>query len=231
MKVMVLNGSPKGALSVTFQYLRYLIKHHAAHDFTVAHVSQQIDDLINEPQKFEALIQQISQARCIIWATPVYCYLVPAQLKQFIELLFQRQAAPHLEQKYAAVISSSSHFFDHAAQRYLHAICDDLGLHYLGFFSAEMYDLLKPEVQTKLGLFADSIFSRSALGQPASRHYAELIKTDFSYHPRKSSRPMALADKKAMIVSDATSRDPNLQHMIHRLRESFFPACEHQNLH
>lgn len=45
MKVVVLNGSPKGALGVSLHYALYMIKQHPRHDYEVVHVAERIDEL------------------------------------------------------------------------------------------------------------------------------------------------------------------------------------------
>ena len=42
MKVVVLNGSPKGNYSITLQTINYLAKIYPIHEFNILHVGQQI---------------------------------------------------------------------------------------------------------------------------------------------------------------------------------------------
>ena len=42
MNILVINGSPKGANSITLQTVNYLQKLHGEHTFTVLHAGQKI---------------------------------------------------------------------------------------------------------------------------------------------------------------------------------------------
>ena len=42
MKITVLNGSPKGELSVTMQYVAYLAKLYPQHEFNIYHIAQRL---------------------------------------------------------------------------------------------------------------------------------------------------------------------------------------------
>ena len=48
MKITVLNGSPKGPLSITLQYVYFLQKAFPQHEFGVYHVAQQIKKLARD---------------------------------------------------------------------------------------------------------------------------------------------------------------------------------------
>jgi NAD(P)H-dependent FMN reductase len=48
MKIIVLNGSPKGEVSVTLQYARYLEKVNPQHTFTYEYIALQIKHLEND---------------------------------------------------------------------------------------------------------------------------------------------------------------------------------------
>jgi NAD(P)H-dependent FMN reductase len=82
MKILVLNGSPKGELSVTMQYVRYMQKRNPTHDFAINHISQRIKLLDEHPEAFAEVIGQVRTADALLWATPVYYFLVPTQYKQ-----------------------------------------------------------------------------------------------------------------------------------------------------
>ncbi len=95
----------------------------------------------------------------MIWAFPVYCLLVPAHYKRFIELLLERHVEASFQDKYAAILTTSIHYFDHTAHEYVRGICDDLGMKCVGGYSAEIYDLLQEEEQGRFLLFAKALFT------------------------------------------------------------------------
>lgn len=104
------------------------------------------------------MIASVSSADAVLFATPVYYILVPSQLKRFIELAFTRNASGAFADKYAASLTTSIHFFDHAATAYLRAIAEDLGMHWAGSFMAKTDDLLTLKGQEDLVLFAEDFF-------------------------------------------------------------------------
>ncbi len=73
--------------------------------------------------------------------------------------------------KYAAVLTTSIHFYDHTAHNYMNAICDDLGMHYVDGFSAEMHDLLEERGRWQLTLFAQDFLDALATQSPTIRNF------------------------------------------------------------
>jgi NAD(P)H-dependent FMN reductase len=142
MKIVVLNGSPKGDVSVTMQYVAYLRKKFPGHDVEILNIAHEIKKIERDPATWDAVIAGIRSADLLLWAFPLYYLLVPSQYKRFIELIFEHGAQDAFAGKYAASLSTSIHFFDQTAHAYIHAVSDDLGLKFLGAYSAEMRDLL-----------------------------------------------------------------------------------------
>ncbi|NLA77644.1 MAG: NAD(P)H-dependent oxidoreductase, partial [Clostridiales bacterium] len=137
MKICVLNGSPKGKYSITLQTVLFLEKKFPECDFDIVHVGQKIRAY--EKDISEAL-KSISQADLLLFSYPVYTFIAPYQLHRFIELLKEQKV--DLSGKFAAQLSTSKHFFDVTAHRYIEENCFDLGLKYIGGLSADMDDLL-----------------------------------------------------------------------------------------
>src|SRR5574341_1393490 len=92
MNILVLNGSPKGELSVTLQYVAYLQKKFATYNFKIEHIAQRIKRLERSEAAFDAILADVRAADLVLWATPVYYLLVPGQVKRFIELVNERGA-------------------------------------------------------------------------------------------------------------------------------------------
>ncbi len=155
MKVMVLGGSPKGNKSVTMQYIEYLQVRYPQHTFQVEYPAFYLKKFENKTVEFQALMEKIRKADLIIWAFPLYFCLVHSNYKRFIELLFERKAQSYFEGKYTASLSTSIHFFDHAAHNYIHSICDDLKMSYIGRHSPKMDDLTKKSGQQELCSFME----------------------------------------------------------------------------
>ena len=216
MKIVVLNGSPKGDVSVTMQYVNYLIKKYPQHEFTTVNISQRIKLIEKNQDEFAQIIADIQAADGVLWAFPLYILLVHAHYKRFIELVFERGAQAVFAGKYAASLSTSIHFFDHTAHNYIHAICDDLGMHFVESFSPEMEDLLNEQGQIKTTQFGEHLLNAIQSHAVTPRQYAPLNWRDFQYEPGEGGTPVATNGKKVVILHD--SRDPsnNLSRMVAR---------------
>jgi hypothetical protein len=59
MKITVLNGSPKGELSVTMQYVAYLAKLYPQHEFNIHHIAQRLKRLEKDSKAFDGVIDKI----------------------------------------------------------------------------------------------------------------------------------------------------------------------------
>ena len=137
MKVLVLNGSPSGKNSITLQTVHYIELFFPKAEFEVLHVGQQIRSYEND---FEPAAISLQGADLILFCYPVYTFLVPSQLHRFIELI--RENGVDLAGKFATQITTSKHFYDTTAHRFIEDICGDLGMLYIRGLSADMDDLL-----------------------------------------------------------------------------------------
>ena len=152
MNILVLNGSPKGEYSITLQTIRYLEKLHPEHTFDVLHVGRQIKSLEKD---FSKVIQAIEKADLLLFSYPVYTFIAPYQLHRFIELL--KAAKIDLSGKWASQLTTSKHFYDVTAHRYIQDNCHDLGLKFVRGLSADMDDLLTQQGQHQACSFFDYV--------------------------------------------------------------------------
>ena len=136
MNVLVLNGSPKGSYSITLQTVLYLEKKFPEHQFNVLHVGQRIKSLEKD---FTPAIDAIKNADLLLFSYPVYTFIAPCQLHRFIELMKEHQV--DVTGKYASQITTSKHFYDVTAHRYIQDNCQDMGLKFVRGLSADMEDL------------------------------------------------------------------------------------------
>jgi multimeric flavodoxin WrbA len=231
MKITVLNGSPKGAMSVTMQYVNYIQRAFPQHDLEIVHVAQRIRKLEGSEQAWHEVLSRIRGSDGVLWAFPLYILHVHANYKRFIELIWERDAAGAFSGKYAATLSTSIHFFDNTAHSYMQAICDDLGMKYLGCFSPEMRDLLGEEGQAKTRLFAESFFQSIERRAPTPLSYAPVSIRDFVYDPSLVADQVGTNGKKVLLLTDAEADQTNLLGMIDRFRASFAQEVETVNLH
>jgi len=231
MNITVLNGSPKGNTSVTLQYVHFIQKKFPQHELRVHNISGRIKSIEKEEKRFQEVIDDIQTSDGVLWAFPLYYYLVPSQYKRFIELIWERDAREIFRNKYTAVLTTSIHFFDHTAHNYMHAICDDLDMNYVGFFSAEMYDLLRRNRREMFILFAQIFFEAIEKKIPTAKSYPPLTHRKFDFIPRGiKEQKIESYNKKIVILTDSEDPQTNLGKMIERLRISFSDGIEVINL-
>lgn len=218
MKITVLNGSPKGDLSVTMQSVAYLAKVFPQHEFTVLHIAQRLKRLESDRAAFDQVIDQVRGADAVLWGFPLYILTVHGHYKRFIELVFEREAQAAFAGRYAASLSTSIHFFDHTAHNYIHAICDDLGMRFVDAFPAHMGDLMKEDGRRQLTEFGRQFLDAAERGVPTQRAYPPLAWRDFTYRPERPSIAVPTGGKKVVILHDARSTDGNVARMVARCR-------------
>ena len=218
MKIVVLNGSPKGMTSVAMQYVLFLRKKLPQHEFAILNVCQDIKRLESDEPHFLEAIQSVAESDGVLWAFPLYYLLVHGDYKRFIELVFARGAGAAFEGKHAAVLTTSIHFFDHTAHDYLNGICDDLGMKYVGSYSAEMQDLLQEQERDRLLLFADDFLHAIEERRSTPRRFRPVVHDGFTYEPGVPTKKVATLGKNIVIVTDAEDSAGNLAKMAARLK-------------
>ena len=231
MKIAVLNGSPKGEKSVTLQYALFMQKKFPDLELAIHPVAQKIQKLERDEEAFRQLLEDIRSAELVLWAFPLYFLSVSSQFKRFIELIFERGADEAFRDRYAAALSTSVHFFDHTAHNYMHAICDDLRMRYLGGYSAGMYDLLRRRERQRFLLFAENLQDAVKRRAPTAAMYPPLTWTPFTYLPSPAQSSVDAGGKRVLILTDARPEDANLTGMVQMLRDQFLQGGEVVNLH
>jgi multimeric flavodoxin WrbA len=231
MKITVLNGSPKGELSVTMQSVAYLARIYPQHEFNMLHIAQRIKIIEKDPNAFDQVIEQIHASEAVLWGFPLYILHVHAHYKRFIELIFERGAQAAFSGKYAASLSTSIHFFDHTAHNYIHGICDDLEMRFVDSFSADMHDLIKEDARQQLVQFGRQFLDAVEQCVPTQRQYPPLTCRNFAYQSELAPNPVSVAGKKVVILHDEKSTDSNLAKMVARCRSTFADEVNVVNIH
>ncbi|MFX0001628.1 MAG: flavodoxin family protein [Candidatus Hodarchaeota archaeon] len=233
MKIIVLNGSPKGIESATMQYILYIQKKFPQYELKILNIAQQIKKLEKNEEKFKEVIDDVKNSDGIIWGFPLYVALVPSQYKRFIELITERKKEQYFRDKYTALLATSIHFYDHTAINYMNAICDDLEMKYVGSFSADMFDLMFPDKRKQLILFAENLFYAIEKNLPTSRKNIPLIKQSFDYIPgklEKEEKKIDTLEKRVLVVTDSIDKSTNLGKMIQRFQDCFSNEIEIINI-
>ena len=210
MRILVLNGSPKGSYSITLQTVNYLQAKYPAHTFEVLHVGQRIKQFEKD---FAPAGEALERADLLLFSYPVYTFIAPCQLHRFIELV--KEHGIDLTGKYATQLSTSKHFYDVTAHRYIQDNCGDLGLKYIRGLSADMDDLLKEKGQKEAEAFFDYVlwsvendsFEGVSAISTASKHCPVTV-------------PALEGEKQGdvVIVTDCEEDNHQLQSMINRFR-------------
>ena len=213
MNILVLNGSPKADYSITLQTVRYLEKLHPEHTFDVLHVGRQIKSLEKD---FSKAVEAVEKADLLLFSYPVYTFIAPYQLHRFIELL--KAAKIDLSGKWATQLTTSKHFYDVTAHRYIQDNCLDLGLKFVRGLSADMDDLLSAKGQQEARSFFDFVL-----------HSVENDR--YEPFPENPSDPKCLPvsvpaagekmDGDVVILTTCAEEDTQLQSMIARFQAVF----------
>lgn len=216
MKIAVINGSPKGQYSITLQTVLYLEKKYPEHEFRVLHAGHIIRALEKDFSKAGELL---SWADSLMFSYPVYTFLAPSQLHRFVELL--KESGLDISGKYATQITTSKHFYDMTAHRYIKENCLDLGLRFIDGLSADMEDLLTEKGRSD----AEKFFDRF-LWSVGEGIFEEVEKEEPTFDlvqvtPVQNQKEK-LSGKDVVILTDETDPTSNLSAMIRRF-EAVFP--------
>ncbi|MEN6611424.1 MAG: NAD(P)H-dependent oxidoreductase [Methanoregulaceae archaeon] len=230
MKIVVLNGSPKGDLSVTMQYAAYIRKKFPDHEYEILNIAKEIKKIEKDTPVWDRTVASIRSADLVLWAFPLYYLIVSSQYKRFIELIFERKAGDAFADKYGVSLSTSIHFFDQTAHAYIHAVSDDLGMKYLGAYSAEMKDLLQDAERKRLEKFASRTFSAVQEKIPVQPEHEPVARSSFAYVPGREPEAIRAGPGKVVILTDDDGSSPNLPAMTGRLMKLYSGSAELINL-
>lgn len=225
MKFIVLNGSPKGDISVTMQYVHYIEKHYKEHEFNIINISEKINKIERNEKFFKEIIDEVASSDGVIWAFPLYYCLVASQYKRFIELIYERKASAAFKGKYAAILATSIHFSDHTAINYMNAVCDDLDMKFVDYFSPHMHDLTKEHERKNLLHFAENYFNAVKNKRITFKNYNPIEYSPVQYKTENSYEKINTLGKKIVIVTDSLE-NKNLASMIEQFRSNFSETIE-----
>ncbi|MBO4536046.1 MAG: NAD(P)H-dependent oxidoreductase [Bacteroidales bacterium] len=224
MNILIINGSPKGKNSITLHTALYLEKKFPAHSFSYLDAGIKIRAFEKD---FSPALEALKEAELIVFCYPVYTFLVPYQLHRFIELM--KAAAPDLAGKAATQITTSKHFYDITAHRFIEDNCADLGLPFLDGLSADMEDLLTEKGRRQAVDWFE--FTLWKLSRGEWKRPAVTLGCDRASQPVTVpiSVPHDVA-KKAVIVTDLEPGDEGLKAMIERFVAVFPYGCDVVNI-
>ena len=229
MNILVINGSPKGKYSITLQTVLYLEKCFPEHTFQVLHAGQRIKALQKD---FSEVVKELEAADLIMFSYPVYTFIAPSQLHRFIELM--KGSGASLAGKFTTQITTSKHFYDVTAHRYIQDNCQDMGMKFIKGLSADMDDLLTVKGQKEAKQFFGYVQwcmkkdSYEPLPKPPTpAAHVKVHVPEEAVVPSDTSEKTKLADKakktvhgkQVVIVTDCRPQDDQLRDMIARFQK------------
>jgi len=211
MRILVINGSPKGENSITLQTVLYLQKLYPQHSFDVLHAGMKIRALEKD---FSPAVSALEKAELLLFAYPVYTFIAPYQLHRFIELM--KGCGVNLAGKAATQITTSKHFYDVTAHRYVQDNCQDMGLNVIRGLSADMDDLLSEKGQREARDFFDFVcmsMERGIFETPM-----QAVVGNVHRHVSAAETTEEEKNGDVVIVTDCGAEDAQLSAMIARFR-------------
>ena len=214
MNILVINGSPKGKHSITLQTINYLQLLHPEHQFEILHAGQTIKALEKD---FSPAANAITKADLLLFSYPVYTFIAPSQLHRFVELL--KKTNLDLTGKFASQITTSKHFYDMTAHRYIQDNCLDLGLRYIHGLSADMDDLTTKKGQQEAKNFFNYLIwsAEQGISEPAPV-MSVLPDCKIATVPATDVAPKS---GDVVVLTDCASEDLTLKSMIDRFCVTF----------
>ena len=225
MKIVVLGGSPKGSVSVTMQYVKYIEKKRENHEYEYFYPAKSIKAILKDENMLNEMLKTIEKADIVVWAFPVYYMCVHGSYMRFIELCYKHKEI--FTGKYAAAISTSLNFYDHTAHNYIQHVSEDLGMSFLTSHSARMEDLLDLEGQEHVLKFADYIFNAAEQKLSVAASVPVPEYREWKYTPGECNR-LIETDKKIVVLTD--SEEGNTGFMIRSFIQNFKENIEIVNL-
>ena len=211
MNILVLNGSPKGDYSITLQTVKFIAKLYPEHNFEFYNIGQRIKALERD---FSTIIGLIENADVLIFSYPVYTFWAPYQMHKFIELL--KKSPVKLQGKVATQVSTSKHFYDITAHKYIEDNCHDLGLKVVKGLSADMDDLPTEKGQAQAKSFFEYLMWSVE---------NNIFEEDNRNITQPKNKPVTVpqetnGDKNGdvVILTDCLENDNQLKNMIMRFR-------------
>ena len=203
MNILVIVGSPKGKDSITLHTCLYLEKQFPELHFDYIYPGQRIKALEKD---FSPALDAIRKADVLLFCYPVYTFLVPYQLHRFIELM--KASGEDFSGKAATQVTTSKHFYDITAHRFVRDNCADMGLCFLDGLSADMDDILKES------------------GRKQARDWMNFVRWQMG----NGGSPERSNDRKAVVVADLEPGDARLKEMVDLFVAVFPYPCDVINI-
>ncbi len=211
MRILVLNGSPKGKNSITYQTVEFWKLKFPEHQWETLHVGQTIK---RYEKDFAPAKEALEKAELLLFSYPVYTFIAPSQLHRFVELMKAHQV--DVRGKWASQLTTSKHFYDVTAHRYVMENAQDMGLHFVRGLSADMDDLTIKRGQQEAESFFRYLMWSIENG---------VCEPDLPAQPEPARVPVTVPPSSAqdkpgdiVILTDCAPEDQHLSDMIARFQ-------------
>jgi len=210
MEILVLNGSPKGDYSITLHTVLYLKELYPQDHFEILHVGQKIKSFEKD---FSDAKTSIEKADVLLFSYPVYTFIAPYQMHRFIELMKENNVS--VTGKIATQITTSKHFYDVTAHRYIQDNVQEMGMKFIRGLSADMEDLSTEKGQAEATKYWDHFH------WCVEQHIFEpcYLKTSKPVHmPVEVPSSIEKTDGDVVIIASFKEDDKQLADMIARFQ-------------
>lgn len=163
----------------------------------------------------------LEEADLVLFCYPVYTFIASSQLHRLMELI--KADGVDLSGKLASQITTSKHFYDVTAHRWLEENCCDLGMRVIRGLSADMEDLLSARGQEEARMFFDQLVFSCAHG-PFVAPSPRAPRRDTPVYRPVLPAAAKTRDRDVVIVTNCADDDENLAGMIADFRAAL--PCE-----
>ena len=163
---------------------------------------------------FSSAAAAIADADVLLFSYPVYTFIAPSQLHRFIELMKEHQI--NVSRKIATQITTSKHFYDTTAHRYIQDNAQDMGMCFIRGLSADMEDL-----PTKKGQQEAENWFRYFLWSAEQGYFEPIIPCPAATPAIPVTVPtenIAAKTGNVVIIADLKPEDTHLANMVARFR-------------
>lgn len=208
MNICVINASPRGNYSTTIHTTLYLQKRYSQHNFEIINAGVTINALEKD---ISPAVTAMLKSDLIIFSYPIYTFIAPSQLHRFIAAL--KASGADLSGKFVTQITTSKHFYDVTAHRYVEDNCFDMGMKVIHGLSADMEDLTTPQGQLDAESFLEYAVwcVENNVSEPAPETRPHAV-TPYTASLPEAEKREGLVD--TVIVADLRDDDDNLRKMI-----------------
>lgn len=227
IKVLVVNGSPKGEHSLTLQHSLYMLGQEKGTEFRVLQAGEALSPMTVPEGWLDGAMADVAWADAILWTTPVYTMLVPWQLLRLVQLIREAGKGEIFQGKYATSMMTCFHYYDHLAEDWLRGTSEDLGMQYMEGRTADNEDMLKKEHRASMRHFFHAFISACREKAPLERKFMPLPVTP---SPRftpsgtgagKAKRTPGGRVLKTVLLTDEVGEEGNLSRMIQVFLEAY----------